>query len=633
MPSMANVETVDLPMQTRAAELMPASIDESARTVEVVWSTGARVRRASLLGVYDEELSLAPDHVRLDRLNSGAPVLRVHDVTSLDSVLGSVVPGSARVDGARGVARIRFSERGDVEPVWRDIMAGHIRAVSIGYQVHRYDVERGDEREIWRAVDWTPMEISLVPIGADAGAGVRSTSEVHSCVVLRRGNGGETVTENTDVVAEPAVDMTAAAIVQERERVATIYDLVGRMKIDRSIADDLVRSGSSIDEARKVILDRIAAAADNVPTMPVVSTPLGGLDEHVTRREAMTGALLHRHDPRTWQLGEAARQYRGMTLLELARECLAHAGVNTRGLSRDEIASRAMHSTSDFPAILASVAEKTLRRAYDSTPRTFTSFCRQVSAPDFKELSRVQLGEAPRLEKVPEGAEFTHGTIGEGAERYRVETFGRIFAITRQAIINDDLDAFSRVPAKLGAAAARLESDIVWGIITGNPKMSDDVQLFHATHKNLAATGTQITVDSVGDALAAMAQQTDLDGKSIINIMPSFLIVPVSQSVRAEQLVASGIVPEAPGNVVPQRIRALSVISEPRLDLASTTAWYLATSPDQVDTIEYAYLEGRQGAYIETRNGFDVDGVEIKVRLDFGAKAIDWRGFYRNPGA
>jgi hypothetical protein len=92
-------------------------------------------------------------------------------------------------------------------------------------------------------------------------------------------------------------------------------------------------------------------------------------------------------------------------------------------------------------------------------------------------------------------------------------------------------------------------------------------------------------------------------------------------------------VPAATSSVVPQSIRTLAPISEPRLDAASETAWYLAASPNQIDTIEYAYLEGQQGAYIETRNGFDVDGVEIKCRLDFGAKAIDWRGLYKNPGA
>ena len=95
----------------------------------------------------------------------------------------------------------------------------------------------------------------------------------------------------------------------------------------------------------------------------------------------------------------------------------------------------------------------------------------------------------------------------------------------------------------------------------------------------------------------------------------------------------ANLVPAATASVVPQSIRTLTPISEPRLDAASATAWYLAASPNQIDTIEYAYLEGQQGAYIETRNGFDVDGVEIKCRLDFGAKAIDWRGLYKNAGA
>ena len=101
----------------------------------------------------------------------------------------------------------------------------------------------------------------------------------------------------------------------------------------------------------------------------------------------------------------------------------------------------------------------------------------------------------------------------------------------------------------------------------------------------------------------------------------------------AEQLIAQNLVPAITTNVVPQSIRSLSVIAEPRLDPASgAIPWYLFASPSAIDTIEYAYLEGQDGVFIETRNGFDVDGVEIKARLDFGAKAIDWRGLHKNPG-
>lgn len=436
--------------------------------------------------------------------------------------------------------------------------------------------------------------------------------------------------------AAPAPDTEAVATrarEAERERVSTIYDLAGRLNLEHSFAEDLVKRGVSVDESRRLILDQVAAKSDETRTFPHVSVPLGGRDERITRRDAVANALLHRYSPTLFPLEDAARQYRGMTLLELARESLGNAGVNTRGLSRDEVATRALHSTSDFPEILSAVTNKTLRQAYEAYPRTFMLFCRQVLATDFKAMHRVQLGEAPQLLEVGESGEFKRGTLGESKESYKVKTYGRVVAITRQTLINDDLDAFTRIPAMYGNSIAQLESDVVWGIITANPAMADGNALFHATHKNLAGTGAALDVSSVGAARAAMAKQTGLDKKTVLNVRPAFLIVPASLELKAEQLVAQNLVPAATSSVVPQSIRTLAPISEPRLDAASETAWYLAASPNQIDTIEYAYLEGQQGAYIETRNGFDVDGVEIKCRLDFGAKAIDWRGLYKNPGA
>ena len=648
--------TIDLPALRRAANLLPATLAEEDRSIEVVWSTGARVRRQPLFGeIFDEELSMDPGSVRLDRLNAGGPLLKVHDTRTLDAVIGSVVPGTARIDQGRGIARVRFSQRADVEPIWADIRAGHLRAVSIGYQVHRFEVSRpANTPEVWRAVDWTPFEISAVPVGADPAAGFRSVDPLITCVVDRddvssneRTSMDETITtpapapiaappEAVTRAPAPVADtktLIAEAQSAERERVATILDLTGRLGLERALADDLVARGVELDEARRVILDKVAARSEETRSFAQVATPLGGRDERLTRREAVTNALLHRYSPSLFSLDEPARSYRGMTLLELSREFLTSAGVNVRGMSRDEIATRALHSTSDFPEILAAVTNKTLRQAYEAYPQTFRPFCRQVQASDFRDIARVQLGEAPQLQKVSESGEFKRGTIGEARERYRVETYGRVVGITRQTIINDDLDAFTRLPAMYGTAIATLESDIVWAIVVSNPTMGDGTALFHATHRNLAATGAMLSTASIGDARAAMARQTGIDKKTVLNIRPSFLLVPVALELAAEQLLAQNIVPAKMADVVPQSIRSLAVIAEPRLDSASVNAWFLAASPAQIDTIEYAYLEGQQGAYIETRNGFDVDGVEIKCRLDFGAKAIDWRGLYRNPGA
>ncbi|MBZ0138237.1 MAG: Mu-like prophage major head subunit gpT family protein, partial [Pseudorhodoplanes sp.] len=601
--------------------------------------------------------------------------------------IGSVVPGTARIENGRGLARVRFSEREDVTPVWNDIRSGHIRAVSVGYQVQRYEITRPNNGpELWRAVDWTPFEISAVPVGADPAAGFRSVDCLMPCVLDRDDatTPRRTIMENAQtkpaapdpnaagdlalpgildhkedgleqrsqaearpskpaqVATEPAVPMSAAPTADaliaraqeiERDRVSTIYDLATRLGLERAFSDDLVKRNVGVDEARRVILDKVAETADRTRVFPHVSVPLGGRDERVTRRDAVANALLHRYSPTLFPLSEPAREYRGMTLLELAREFLANAGVNVRGFSRDEIATRALHSTSDFPEILSAVTNKTLRQAYDAYPRTFTAFCRQVLATDFKAMNRVQIGEAPQLLKVNESGEFKRGTIAESKESYRIETYGRVVGITRQVLINDDLDAFTRIPAMYGTAIATLESDVVWAIVTANAAMADGVALFHATHKNLAASGAALSVTTVGDGRAAMAKQTGLDKKTVLNIRPSFLIVPAALELAAEQLIAQNLVPAKTGDVVPQSIRTLTPISEPRLDNASATAWYLAANPAQIDTIEYAYLEGQQGAYIETRNGFDVDGVEIKCRLDFGAKAIDWRGLYKNAGA
>ena len=686
--------TLELPALRRAADLLPATINPQERSIEVVWSTGARVRRQPLFGdPFDEELSMDPKSVHLERLNAGAPLLKLHDLQALESVIGSVVPGTARIEKGLGIARVSFSERDDVEPIWDDVMAGHIRAVSIGYQVHRYEVSQvANGPDVWRAVDWTPFEISAVPVGADPAAGFRSVEPLLPCTVNRSAPSTSTVVsmetrmedpvidtispvnpvpqpasvsgvaspppqpaptpspvpqiENTEAAAriievpvytgpthEETADMIARAQANERERVGTIYDLTARLGLERSMADDLVKRGTSLNDARKLILDKVAESSEEKRIFPHVSVPIGGLDEKVTRREAAVNSLLHRYNPGMFSLSDAARDYRGMSLLELAREFLQASGTNVRGLSRDEIATRALHTTSDFPEILANVTNKTLRQAYEAYPQTFKPFCRQVQTSDFRDITRVQMGEAPQLQKVSESGEFKRGTIGEAKERYRIETYGRVVGITRQVLINDDIDAFTRIPAMYGTAIATLESDVVWGVITANPVMGDGTALFHNSHKNMSSTGTVLSIASIAEGRTAMAKQTGLDKKTVLNVRPTFMLVPTALELTAEQLIAQNLVPARSGDVVPASIRSLQPISEPRLDAASTTAWYLVANPAQIDTIEYAYLEGQQGAYIETRNGFDVDGVEIKCRLDFGAKAIDWRGLYKNAGA
>ena len=181
---------------------------------------------------------------------------------------------------------------------------------------------------------------------------------------------------------------------------------------------------------------------------------------------------------------DKGREFAGLTLVDMARECLNAAGVKTRGMNRYEIARVALQgrngaseyfqgamTTSDFPNILANVANKTLRQAYDAAPRTFVPFCRQVTALDFKPVNRIQLSDIAALQKTNENGEFVRIYLGDSKESYALTTWGVIVPITRKVVLNDDLQALTRIPAGLGIAAATLESDAVWAVITANGHM------------------------------------------------------------------------------------------------------------------------------------------------------------------
>jgi len=673
--------TIDLPALSREAHLRADTVNEAARTVEITWTTGATVRRNRIFqDAIDEELSVDPDAVRLERLNAGAPFLNTHRAGSLESVLGVVEPGSARIENGIGTATIRFSERADVEPVFRDIAAGIIRNVSVGYRVHRYDIEKRDGApELWRAVDWEPLEISAVPIGADPGAQVRNGDvqgeTQNPCILTRQSSepiehieitkGKDmpkskkaTETETTDTVRNEGADQTRtsettvqtpapetrtapgpdAIRTEERQRASEILTLCRRHDLD-GLATDLIGRGVTLDAARTEILDKIADADPLQGRVhePAPASVRGNGDADTAYRDAVAQALLHRHNPGSHELTSAGRDFRGMSLIELARHALERRGQTTRGMSRLELAGEALGtraagamSTSDFPAILANVANKTLRQAYASSPRTFAAWARRATITDFKPVSRTQIAGAPDLEKVLESGEFKYGSIGEGKETYALATYGRIVAITRQVLINDDLDAFTRIPSAFGAAAADLESDIVYAILTQNPNMADSKTLFHASHGNLG-TAAGVTETALGEAYRKFGSQKGLEGR-LISILPSYIITPPGTRAIEARKQMTQTTPAATADVNTFAGR-LQVIEEPRL-IPSTgnDPWFLAADPARVDTIEYAYLDGQEGVYTETRTGFEVDGIEIKARHDFAAKAIDWRGLFKNAG-
>lgn len=350
----------------------------------------------------------------------------------------------------------------------------------------------------------------------------------------------------------------------------------------------------------------------------------------------MAHALYVRMNPRAKDVG-CSGDYRSSSLLEIAREFLGMHGVNVRGKSGLEVASLAITTrsgsmaTGDFSHLLANVANKRLRSAYDENPPSYALWARRApDAPDFKEITAIQMSGAPDLLKTNEAGEFQYGSMTDKGEKYGILTFGRIVALTRKAMVNDDLRGFDRMVQAFAISARRLENRLVYSQLTANSALSDGTPLFHADHGNLASGALSINALTAGRA--AMRQQKGLQSEEI-NIAPKFLIVPGALEQTAYNLTSANYVPTTQQDINQFGAggkTALQPVVESLLDGASSNAWYLAANSNQVDTVEYCYLAGSEGPNIEVETSFSTDGIAMRCRHDFATKAIDHRGLYKS---
>ena len=335
---------------------------------------------------------------------------------------------------------------------------------------------------------------------------------------------------------------------------------------------------------------------------------------------------------------EADNRYGGYSLRELARASLDGRGIQTGGLSPLGYVGMAFtHTSSDFGKILLDVANKSVLQGWESAEETFDKWTRKGTLTDFKVASRIGLSDIPSLRKVREGAEYKHVTLADTGATIQLATYGELFAITRQAIINDDLDMLTRIPALFGAAARGTVGDLVYAVLTGNVKMPDGKALFHADHKNLLAGADAVMgIKALSAAKTLMRSQKavgadDKPGRAL-NIRPGYALVPIELEDTSLQLINSTSVPGADANSgIANPIKGfVDVIGEPRLSDASVEAWYLAAKGG--DTIEVAYLDGMDTPWLEQQEGFTVDGVTTKVRIDAGVSALDYRGLVKSNG-
>lgn len=596
--------------------------------------------------------------VDLSRLQDGAPVLANHDrYGGGSSPLAAIgVVERADLSNRRGMATIKLSRRQGMEGLLSDIADGIVRNVSVGYRINERTLVKdngGKSPDEYRVTSWTPMEVSLVDIPADASVGIGRSQERNTQYrvvdlpdegAIEKGMGmdeDKEVRAEAGATAAPSVDVESVrqeAAVAERQRIAEIGVMGRAAKLDLSDIDALVASGTSADAAGRQILAKLAERSEAAPTRSAADIVVTRT-EIDTRRELMGEALTHRANPAV-KLSDGARQYRGMDLVGMARDCLETAGMKTRGLSRREVAVAALNldrdlqvrsgmmSTSDFPNVLGSAVNRTLRQRYELAPKTHQMWARASTAPDFRQVARTQLSEISAMKAVSEGGEYKNILFGDSAEKYSLGKYGGIIALTWETIVNDDLNAFDRLPQAVAEEAAALEGDIVYGILLANAAMADGTALFHASHGNLP-TAAAITDVTLGVARTAMRKQTGPQGR-VLNLTPTYLVVGPDKEAEAYKYTSTAFVAAKSVDINPAYITALQVIVDARI---TGNKWYLMASPGRIDTVEYAYLEGENGIYTEQRMGFEVDGLEIKARLVFAAKAIDWRGMQYNSGA
>jgi phage major head subunit gpT-like protein len=444
-----------------------------------------------------------------------------------------------------------------------------------------------------------------------------------------------------------------AGIAKERARVQAINATTKALGLPQSFASKHIEDGTDADVFNRLAIDESVRlkqiegdrTGPQIPGAEILS------DEADNRRRGMIGAFLNRWNEGAFsfdeknrefvfdknkkaKLWEGSRPYMGLSLLDCAKECLTAKGIRWQSKNQSEIVSLAFQSTSDFPYILADSANKTLRAGYDMAPSPWKMISAQRSAKDFKSQYELTLDSSVRLGKVPESGEYVRGYLTEGRESWKIAPYGQIIAVTRTAVINDDLGAFTRIPFLLGQEVAANEADIMISLITDNGALADGQTLFNDTyHKNHVDSGAAISVDTLASTELKMMTQTGPGGK-VLALMPKYLLVPAALRKLAIQYTSN-----EPGVTEAAKVNpyagSLIPLVEPRLDAAGhTTDWYLFADPMNANgtVLVYSYLAGQAGPVTETRMGFDVDGMEIKVREDFGGGVVDWRGVVKNDG-
>lgn len=450
---------------------------------------------------------------------------------------------------------------------------------------------------------------------------------------------------------QPTPDaIRAEAVANERARVTGIEEAVRVAKLEPSFAADMVKRGIALDVARGEIFAKLASQQQ--PLNPQVRLGEDGNDKWMRDAEnwlltkagvAADVARAQKIEPSSMGIGH----FRGMTLMDLARETLRRSGRDI-GFDKMRIVADAFtyranitQSTSDFSTLLENVMHKMLQASYTLTPDTWSRFCARGSVSDFRAHPRYRHGNFAALDTVGENGEFKRKQIADGEkESLTAATKGNIINVSRQMIINDDIGVFTQLLGKLGRAAKLSIEVDVYALLALNsgdgPTMNDSVAMFHtSSHGANKTTGAALSAAALDLDRVAMASQRDPNSNDFLALTPAVLVLPVSLGGQARVINQSQYDPDTLANKAQMKINVSvglfrDIVDTPRI---TGTRRYLFADPSVAPVIEVAFLDGQSEPVLETKDGWDVDGTEMKVRIDYAVGGVDWRGAVTNAGA
>lgn len=646
---------------TRAAiTFIPSSLRKDDRSVEFILSTeeAANVWSWERWDVIREVLVAAG--VKIPG-NKQIPLQDSHDRSSVKKTLGSV--REIRVENDQVVGRLFFARSPEAVEAFEKIEDGHLDSGSVGYSADDFIwIDEGQSfafngkaytGPVQLTTGWSLKEYSLVAIGADPNAKAREATETVKTSREAVENLKETNTmldNQTNVDKQPHIDteaITRAAVEAERLRVTAINSLCKKHSLE-DLAGNLIESGSTIERAQAAVLDEIAKRQKPLAQATAATIVVGETDDQKFRAAAVDGLLI-RSGRSVSKPAAGFQEFRGKSLLRLAEMCLQRAGIDTRNMSSSEIASAALRrrgaydivgSSADFTSIVLDASNKSLQMGYENPEHIWRYIARKGSAPNFKNINRIQIFEAPDLVAINENGSYTEAIFKDGKETYALTSKGLRFTISRVAIINDDTDAFGRVPFLLGDTASRTIEKSLLGLVTGGLSttvMSDGKALFHADHKNIS-TGKALDSDALALDVGVMMAQVGrgADGSSVPAFAyPKYSLVPVALKLTNDVICSSASIADAEmssGVDNPFKKMGIVPLASPYLTLADEKRRYLLADPYRNDSLEVSFLDGVETPMLEEVDQTDADGRVFKVRLDVGAGVLDWRGLVTNAG-